>query len=315
VAGVQLQVAAWLLMLGAVTKSAQFPFHTWLPETMETPTPISALMHAGIVNAGGYLIIRMSPLVSLAPAALTTLAVIGAFTACFAAVVMLTQTSVKRSLAYSTIAQMGFMMLQCGLGAFSAAMLHILAHSLYKAHAFLSSGSVLQQIASTRGVSAKDWSAPVPWPKVGLSAAISVVFLVVALSLFGISPWVKPGGLLLGFVLCAALTYFIGEAAQTGRSPVLARTLLLSGLLCLSYAASFALVDAAVASSLPAASVPAMAWLVATLTVLSFAGVFLLQRRTSADQPRWMQSLYVHTSNGFYLDAWLRRRFTLFASE
>ncbi|MCA9216376.1 MAG: hypothetical protein KDB27_25080, partial [Planctomycetales bacterium] len=103
----------WLLVLGAVTKSAQFPFHTWLPDTMETPTPVSALMHAGIVNAGGYLIIRMSPLVALAPAALATLAVIGAFTACFAGVVMITQPSVKRSLAYSTIAQMGFMMLQC----------------------------------------------------------------------------------------------------------------------------------------------------------------------------------------------------------
>ena len=135
----------WLLVLGALTKSAQFPFHTWLPDTMETPTPVSALMHAGIVNAGGYLIIRMSPLVALAPSALMTLAVVGAFTACFAGVVMMTQPSIKRALAYSTIAQMGFMMLQCGLGAFAAAMLHILAHSLYKAHAFLSSGSVIAQ--------------------------------------------------------------------------------------------------------------------------------------------------------------------------
>ncbi len=120
-----MHVAGFLLVAGAVTKSAQFPFHTWLPQTMETPTPVSALMHAGIVNAGGYLIIRTSPLVSLTPSALTTLAIIGGVTACFAAVVMLTQTSVKKSLAYSTIAQMGFMMLQCGLGAFSAAMLHI----------------------------------------------------------------------------------------------------------------------------------------------------------------------------------------------
>jgi NAD(P)H-quinone oxidoreductase subunit 5 len=135
------QIAGLLLVVGAVTKSAQFPFHTWMPLTMETPTPVSALMHAGIVNAGGYLIIRTSPIVSIAPWALSILAIFGAATACFAAAVMLTQTSVKKSLAYSTIGQMGFMMLQCGLGAFSAAMLHILAHSLYKAHAFLSSGN------------------------------------------------------------------------------------------------------------------------------------------------------------------------------
>ena len=99
-------------------------------------------MHAGIVNAGGYLLIRLSPLVLLAPSALQTLAVMGTVTACLGVVVMTTQTSVKKTLAYSTVAQMGFMMLQCGLGAFSLAMLHILAHSMYKAHAFLGSGTI-----------------------------------------------------------------------------------------------------------------------------------------------------------------------------
>ncbi len=136
-----------LFVIGAMTKSAQIPFHSWLPDTMETPTPVSALMHAGIINAGGFLIIRLSPLVSQSHVALDLLAIVGAATAILGAVVMLTQTSIKRTLAYSTIAQMGFMMLQCGLGAFSAALLHIIAHSLYKAHAFLSSGSVLESAA------------------------------------------------------------------------------------------------------------------------------------------------------------------------
>ena len=136
----------WLclsLVCGAMLKSAQFPFHSWLPDTMETPTPVSALMHAGIINAGGFLIVRLSPLVTLSPLSLHILAVVGAFTAIFASLVMMTQASVKRMLAFSTIAQMGFMMLQCGVGAFSIAVLHIVAHSLYKAHAFLSSGSVV----------------------------------------------------------------------------------------------------------------------------------------------------------------------------
>ncbi|MEZ5305452.1 MAG: proton-conducting transporter membrane subunit, partial [Verrucomicrobiales bacterium] len=100
---------AWLLVVAALLKSAQFPFHSWLPDTMETPTPVSALMHAGIINAGGFLVVRLGPIIVNEPAALNTLAVAGAFTALFASVVMLTQTSVKRSLAYSTVAQMGFM--------------------------------------------------------------------------------------------------------------------------------------------------------------------------------------------------------------
>jgi NAD(P)H-quinone oxidoreductase subunit 5 len=136
-----INVASVLLVFGAMTKSAQFPFHFWLPNTMETPTPVSALMHAGIINAGGYLVVRMSPLLALTPLALSILAIVGGLTAFLAFVVMLTQTNVKRSLAYSTISQMGFMMLQCGLGAFSVAVIHIIGHAFYKAYAFLSSGT------------------------------------------------------------------------------------------------------------------------------------------------------------------------------
>ncbi len=133
--------ACLLLAVCAALKSAQFPFHGWLPDTMETPTPVSAFMHAGIINAGGFLIIRTSPLFIHAPAALAGLTIIGTVTAAFGAVVMLVQPGVKRSLAYSTIAQMGFMILQCGLGAFGLALLHLVTHSLYKAHAFLHAGS------------------------------------------------------------------------------------------------------------------------------------------------------------------------------
>ncbi len=131
------------LVFAALPKSAQFPFHSWLPDTMETPTPVSALMHAGIINAGGILIIRLSPLISLSDTAMLALTLIGGFTALFASVVMLTQASIKRCLAFSTVAQMGFMMLECGLGAFHLALLHLVAHSLYKAYTFLSSGSVV----------------------------------------------------------------------------------------------------------------------------------------------------------------------------
>ncbi len=134
---------AILIVCAAVLKSAQLPFHGWLVEVMETPTPVSALLHAGVINAGGFLVLRLADIVAPSEGALHMLSLIGGATALFGSIVMLTQTSVKVSLAYSTVAQMGFMILECGLGAFVAALLHILAHSLYKAHAFLSSGSVI----------------------------------------------------------------------------------------------------------------------------------------------------------------------------
>ncbi|HET9955087.1 MAG TPA: proton-conducting transporter membrane subunit, partial [Polyangiaceae bacterium] len=113
-----LALPALLLVGCALFKSAQFPFHAWLPDTMEAPTPVSALMHAGIINAGGFLVIRFSPVVGQVPAALNMLVVVGTLTAVFGAFVMLTQPAVKRSLAYSTVAQMGFMLLECGLSLF-----------------------------------------------------------------------------------------------------------------------------------------------------------------------------------------------------
>ena len=136
-------LAAWLVVMAALLKSAQVPFHAWLPEVMETPTPVSALLHAGLINSGGFLILRFSDLIVHVPEAMTALVVVGMTSAVFGSFVMLTQTTVKGSLAYSTLAQMGLMMLECGLGAFSIAMLHLLGHSLYKAHAFLSAGNAV----------------------------------------------------------------------------------------------------------------------------------------------------------------------------
>ena len=123
-------LAAGLLALSALLKSAQFPSHGWLTEVMETPTPVSALLHAGVVNAGGFLLIRFADVMLQAPVVLAMLVMIGGFTALFGSLVMLTQPAVKTSLAWSTVAQMGFMILQCGLALFPIALLHIVAHSL-----------------------------------------------------------------------------------------------------------------------------------------------------------------------------------------
>ena len=301
-------IIAWLLMLGAVTKSAQFPFHTWLPSTIETPTPVSALMHAGIVNAGGYLVIRMSPLVTQSSSAMTTLAVIGATTACFAGVVMLTQTSVKRTLAYSTMAQMGFMMLQCGLGAFSAAMLHILAHSLYKAHAFLSSGSVLSQANATRDVPIN--AKPSLWNAitVGVAAIVSVGVLATVGRLFGIDLASKPGGYALAFVLCLAMTTWtwriLSESMLLGRPTNLLRGMATLVALCLSYVVSYLAVDAAIASDVPPIAAGGMGGITVVLTIAVFAMLFVLHGLIVTKQRgQWLSAWYVHASNGFYIEA------------
>ena len=134
-----------LLVMAALLKCAQLPFHGWLIQVMEAPTPVSALLHAGIVNLGGFVLIRFAPLVSEVPAAQVLLVVAGTATAVLSALVMTTRISVKVMLAWSTCAQMGFMLMQCGLGAWDMALLHLLAHSLYKAHAFLSAGGAVRR--------------------------------------------------------------------------------------------------------------------------------------------------------------------------
>ena len=128
---------------------------------METPTPVSALLHAGVINAGGFLLIRFADVMLLAPGVLAVLVMIGGFTALFGGLVMLTQPAVKTSLAWSTVAQMGFMILECGLALFPLALLHIVAHSLYKAHSFLASGGAVESVAAIRR------PGPVAVPEVG----------------------------------------------------------------------------------------------------------------------------------------------------
>lgn len=129
-----------LLFVGAIAKSAQFPLHVWLPDTMDSPTPVSALMHAGIVNAAGFLINRLAPLYGLAPSTLHVAFVIGGLTAILGAAMMLTQSDVKKMLGFSTMGQMGYMTMECGLGAFALAIFHLIAHGIFKATLFLYAG-------------------------------------------------------------------------------------------------------------------------------------------------------------------------------
>jgi NADH-quinone oxidoreductase subunit L len=133
-----------LLFMGAMGKSAQFILHTWLPDAMEGPTPVSALIHAAtMVTAGVFLVARCTPLFEFSPTALTVVTVVGAITAFFAATVALVQNDIKRVIAYSTCSQLGYMFVALGLGAYQAAMFHLFTHAFFKALLFLGAGSVI----------------------------------------------------------------------------------------------------------------------------------------------------------------------------
>ena len=137
-------VICLLLFIGAIGKSAQVPLHVWLPDAMEGPTPISALIHAAtMVTAGVFMVARLAPLYDVAPAARDVVAVVGALTMMLGATIALTQTDIKRVVAYSTMSQLGYMMMACGLGAYAAGIYHLLTHGAFKALLFLGCGSVI----------------------------------------------------------------------------------------------------------------------------------------------------------------------------
>ena len=304
--------AAVLVALAALLKSAQLPTHGWLLEVMETPTPVSALLHAGVINGGGFLILRLSPLVDQAPGALALLAIVGAATAALGSLVMLTQTSVKVSLAWSTVAQMGFMMLECGLGAYSAALLHIVAHSLYKAHAFLSSGSVveLSRAAWTPGPGERPHPARLA---IALSVALALTFGIGRL--FGADLVHAPGVLVLGAVLMLGLTQLLAQAIDAKPSAyVVTRALGLAAVLACAYFGLQAGSERLFAAALPtsAGAVGPLQVTIAILVIAAFAGLtaFQIAAFGHVDGPRW-RALHAHVANGLYLNTlanrWLLR--------
>ena len=142
-----------LLFVGAVGKSAQFPLYVWLPDAMEGPTPVSALIHAAtMVTAGIYMVARSAALYDRAPGALLVIAVVGAFTAIFAASIGLVQTDIKKVLAYSTVSQLGYMFLACGAGAYAAGIFHLMTHAFFKALLFLGAGSVIHGMGGIQDI-------------------------------------------------------------------------------------------------------------------------------------------------------------------
>ncbi|MGC1299681.1 MAG: NADH-quinone oxidoreductase subunit L, partial [Alloacidobacterium sp.] len=171
------------LVLGATGKSAQIPLYVWLPDAMEGPTPVSALIHAAtMVTAGVYMMARTHAIFDRSPFALTTVAIIGAATAFFASTIALVQTDIKRVLAYSTVSQLGYMFLACGVAAYSSGIFHLLTHAFFKALLFLSAGSVIHGLSGEQDMRVMG----------GLRKKIPVTFWAMTMGVFaicGIPPW------------------------------------------------------------------------------------------------------------------------------
>jgi NAD(P)H-quinone oxidoreductase subunit 5 len=297
-----LWLAALLLAVAAVFKSALIPAHGWLTEVMEAPTPVSALLHAGVVNAGGFLLIRFADVLLAVPGVLALLALVGGFSALLGAAVALTQPSVKTALAWSTCAQMGFMVFQIGLALFPLALLHIVAHSLYKAHAFLSSGGAVEQVARIRR------PGPVAVPDLrAVARAFGLALVIYGLVglLFGITDK-PPQAVALGAILIFGVAYLIAQGlADLAPWPLTLRTVAMSGAATLAYFGLQAGITALAAGTLPQPPAPdGLIW----ATLVLALGSFGLASVAQATFPLWAghpaaMGLRVHLMNGLYLNA------------
>ena len=292
-----LAMGGFLLATGVVLRSAQLPFHGWLIQVMEAPTPVSALLHAGIVNIGGFVLIRLGALMLRLEAAQTLLVVAGTVTAVLAAMVMTTRVSVKVSLAWSTAAQMGFMLMECGLGAYGLALLHLVAHSLYKAHAFLGSGRAVEQTVLHRLAPAVRAPGLGRWVAGAVAGALVVVITGAGL---GLRPAEDAGLVASGVILALALAPLLVRAslAQGWRPTALA--LGVGAGLVAGYAGWHAVFGSLVPPPLPGAGAE---WSRLGVVLVGFVLLFAVQALVSARPAGGLaRALYPACYAGFYLD-------------
>ena len=294
--------AGIFLALAALLKSAQFPTHGWLVEVMETPTPVSALLHAGLLNAGPFLIIRMAFVMEASTTGSMLLIAIGGFTALFASVVFLTQTSVKTALGYSSAAHMGFSLMVCGLGVFPAAMLHMVAHSFYKAHSFLATGSVIDSMRSAKFTGTIRSGNPL---RIVLGILLGFgVYIAFALA-WGVDPQTELPLLAIGAIISLGLARLFTSALDSNGSPKL---FLRASLLSVMVAASFFILEAGahllLASQLPQLALPSLSEIILISILLSaLATVIFIQIMSPflADKPAY-RALAIHLRNGLYMN-------------
>ncbi len=309
-----LQISAWLIVFAVILKSAHFPFQGWLIQVMEAPTPVSALMHAGVVYSGAIIALRTSPLLIRVPHALVFLGFIGLVSVIIASLVMTTQTSIKSMLAWSTTAQLGFMSLELGLGLFPLALLHLTGHSLYKAHAFLSSGSVTDQLRQVPPGGKKN-------PGMGswLSAtALGVLIAGGGTWIFGESLFDNPTWFALVLIMAIAISQIMIKGFQFDALMDRITALVVAASMGFIYLILHALFVFGFTSDLtrlmPVVSIPYL--VLVGLTALGFLLLSWLQGPGRSLLPRKLQIvLFTHLYNGLYTDYWVEQLSHRFWSE
>lgn len=296
-ASAPLQGAALCVALAVVLRTALLPVHGWLIQVMEAPTPVSALLHAGVVNLGGFVLILFAPLLEQAAAAQGVLVVLGLATAVLASMVMLTRISIKVRLAWSTVAQMGFMVVECGLGLYTLAALHLMGHSLYKAHAFLASSSAVQR---TRFQALQGLSAPAGWSLM-LAPVWSVVVVWAVQAALG-SPWPWWWSLVLALAWAPMLWVAQPKVGDRVNLPRMVVLQLAMGLVMVSGLAALA----ALLHALPLGTADRPNELAGVLTLVAMAALHVwlvaVQR-----QPRALMAWRRWSYAGLYLDEFYTR--------
>lgn len=299
-------LAAALVVLAALSRSAQIPFHRWLPATLAAPTPVSALLHAGVVNAGGVLLVKLGALVSASGPAQVLAVGAGTATLAYGAVTMLVRPDVKGALAHSTMAQMGFMILTCGLGLWAAAVVHLFAHGFYKATLFLSSGSAIAYRRRQRALPPTAGQVGTSVPALVLAAvAIAVAVTVVPM---------RPGDHAAEW----ALLLFAGVSGAAVTRGWLARRPGVAGILTAAvvlvpvavvYVALITTISAYLAPDLPAAGSSAAAtWGITGVALTVLAGLAVAVRRPRAG--RLQRILYVRALSAGHVAPVLPHRLT-----
>lgn len=299
-----LEIAAMFIVMAALLKSAQFPTHGWLIEVMETPTSVSALLHAGLLNAGPFLLIRMAHVMNESNYASLVIIAVGGFTALFASITFLTQTSIKTSLAYSSVAHMGFSLLMCGIGAYSVALLHLVAHSFYKAHAFLSSGSIVDVMRASKVKRIKRTGSIV---KIMSSFALATALFTAIAYAWGVEPTDDLSLFLIGSVIVMGISTLFATAMDSDESSavVLIRTAVLASIVTISFFALEAVSSRLLAPQVPAShamSVPEVTLFVILLMAFFIAVIIQIMAPVLSGTSLYRR-LGIHLKNGLYANA------------
>lgn len=287
-------IVAILLSLVALIKCAQLPLHGWLIQVVEAPTPVSALLHAGIINLGGFLLLLFSPLISLSAFAQWLLLIVAGLSCVVAALIMMTRISIKVRLAWSTVAQMGLMLIECALGLYELALLHLIAHSCYKAHAFLSSGDAVnaylrQQYASP------SLPANTHWLVSTLLIALAAIFVISVVGLPEVySPWV---------LVSIALITFLANSFRNPNKKIIVSAIFLSILGIAAYICFSFIAAQLVPKSVESYSLLADLW----VSVLFISLFCLFLRIQSKHNNITTRNWFISLNAGLYLDEWATR--------